>query len=1353
MSSGIDFLDSLNSHIGGKRTAKAKVERQKLKRLKITANAKAFERESKDNNYESPPPALPNNSGYSGPGSGPGPNPNSSLPGRPPNSEDNGNGNNSNNDDNDDSGLGGLGGLGSSSDFQGNSSTNSTRLSLEEIEKLKAAIKAEEEAKAKAKAKEAKAKAEEESVFMQEIGHFIESGNRGTARSGQRNTARGRTEFGESKSNEFGESVKKAVKSIVRGQREINKRLVKNRKQEQRLKSLAIGAEEIQTVVNEESVIAASTATNFVTAKHSADGPAISKEDSDFNQFREILRILKEEKTDLYNKILELIKSYGKLFYQKGGSEELAEIFRQVQKLLMSESVPRSYRKFIRDMTEENLRDMILGLFGQTKVGMRLAKEALDALTASAASYASAAEAPALISKSPNIHIQEKPANYGKALERRRVNGSVAPSGIQAFTTLREGGPDDPSKNFQLSKGFVDPKTLDEKVLAINAVKFKRLKDATKPQNKPSNVITNQNRITRTIKYIINSSPPELKLQDSFKIFRKEYKGNNKTSIYSEFAKIHPNILEELEKQLQKQLQKQPASTTGPKPQPVSNNEPESQAATLKITQKKDVPLLKYDFGSEEAIKKIKEILFIIKTYNLLDKYNQLLATYVNNLNAEIKLDDLYEELRKYHRLAKFYSQYPNYQRERLDYLLKEKYPGKKLRNRKIILNQMNGDEKREIILQLAKISSPVNREQNLNKLRKMDISINKEVSRLSGLNNILRKTEGQTLTNATKKRDIDRLMTKHSKTMKVNAILTKGNLDKLHKELVNIDTLSKLYPQFSERQRESFNSFLQSKYPNAVDINDRGKRKTKENVEEFIKSQSEKQRAKIFKEMQEEEERRKEENNKRKEKERQRLATFAKAPKLNKSFAKAVGAPEKVPAVNSNKVATITAPKPTYKNVLMRPKYKNMLLKNKPLNATSNNTQQLKKIDIIIENILKTEKIRVDRTPYRLAMIEEIKRSRLTEFELLALYIIFAENSLNLITEVNNRYKFEIKKLLLKIDNKKYIKIIKDIEKSIKNQLNRSRMPTVSSRAVSPAVSQAVPPAVSRVESHAELPVELPAKSRVESPAESLNNSSVNKILSNSESSLKFLKKNTLKIENELLEKKREKEKLEKELDSILKLTNKTNISKNMKAIKSEIEKLEKEISEKVKLEKQITKRRNLEKIRSEIEKLKTKLSEKNIEKINLEKKLAIKLNSIWKNSSKQMRNPRTIQSEIEKLNRSIKLLESSLEKNLNKIYDVFLNNLKGAKKALETIYKRTKTSNKNKYNEYERINRFEELMKELYELFNYLVKKYKFNGDNIKQKMNDNIQEYKENVKSYQRNNHNNPPNFPPEAISFYS
>jgi len=391
--------------------------------------------------------------------------------------------------------------------------------------------------------------------------------------------------------------------------------------------------------------------------------------------------------------------------------------------------------------------------------------------------------------------------------------------------------------------------------------------------------------------------------------------------------------------------------------------------------------------------------------------------------------------------------------------------------------------------------------------------------------------------------------------------------------------------------------------------------------------------------------------------------------PELKKlSFANALGVSKNSPDVKSTTVAPTNELKPTYKNVLMKPKsrsFKNVLGNKKSSNNTSNNTQQkLKKTDMIIEEILKIEQIKGVKNPSRLSMIEKIKKSRLTENELLELYIILAENSLNLLSEINTRYKFEIKKLLKKINDKKYTKIIKDIEKSIKS--TTSNVSSLTELPIEP------------IEPTEELLQESLEESPAESPAESPNNSSVKKLLGNSEISLKILKKNILKTEKELSEKKLEKEKLEKEL--------------------------------------------------------------------------ANKQNSTWQKQSKKGRNPKTIQSEIEKLNRNIKLLESSLEKNLNKIYKEILNNLKGAKKALKSI-RTNMTNNKNELNEYKKINRFEEIMKELYELFNYLVKKYNFNGDEIQQKINDNMEEYKELIYKRVRLPNNRPPNFPEEALSMYT
>jgi hypothetical protein len=323
-----------------------------------------------------------------------------------------------------------------------------------------------------------------------------------------------------------------------------------------------------------------------------------------------------------------------------------------------------------------------------------------------------------------------------------------------------------------------------------------------------------------------------------------------------------------------------------------------------------------------------------------------------------------------------------------------------------------------------------------------------------------------------------------------------------------------------------------------------------------------------------------------------------------------------------------------------MRPIYKNILKKNKPSNATSNNKQQeLKKNEMIIEEILKIEKMRGSKNPSRLSLIEKIKKSRLTENELLELYIIFAENSLNLLSEINIRYKWEIRNLLKKINDKKYTKIIKDIEKSIKNQLNKSTMPNVSSPAELPE----------------KLPEELSAELSVVSP----NNSSVNKLLGISEKNIKILKKSIQDKEKEISEKKIKKRKLEQEL-------------------------------------------------------------------IEAQKK----------NKTTGSRNPKTIQTDISKLDSNIKLLEGELRKKLKKIYEQFLNNLEGAKKALASI-RTNLTNNKNELNEFKKINRFEEIMKELYELVEYLVKKYNFDGEEIQQKIIDDMEEYKELI--YLRNNSN--------------
>ena len=55
--------------------------------------------------------------------------------------------------------------------------------------------------------------------FIKEIFQFLESGNRGTARSGQRNTAKGITKFENSKASENGKSVKKATTNLSRSEK------------------------------------------------------------------------------------------------------------------------------------------------------------------------------------------------------------------------------------------------------------------------------------------------------------------------------------------------------------------------------------------------------------------------------------------------------------------------------------------------------------------------------------------------------------------------------------------------------------------------------------------------------------------------------------------------------------------------------------------------------------------------------------------------------------------------------------------------------------------------------------------------------------------------------------------------------------------------------------------------------------------------------------------------------------------------------------------------------------------------------------------------------------------------------
>ena len=56
--------------------------------------------------------------------------------------------------------------------------------------------------------------------------------------------------------------------------------------------------------------------------------------------------------------------------------------------------------------------------------------------------------------------------------------------------------------------------------------------------------------------------------------------------------------------------------------------------------------------------------------------------------------------------------------------------------------------------------------------------------------------------------------------------------------------------------------------------------------------------------------------------------------------------------------------------------------------------------------------------------------------------------------------------------------------------------------------------------------------------------------------------------------------------------------------------------------------------------------------------------------------------------------------------------------------------TNSKNELNKFKKINNFKELMKKLYDLFNYLVKKYKFYGEKIT-KIIDNMYKYKDEYK----------------------
>ena len=1242
MSSYLENLDIINTHIGGKRTVKAKIERQKRQKQKITENARAFERRERgergENNYESPPPELPSESANNGSNINNGlPRNNPPSPPPPPNDPP---------PPPPDTGFGGPGGPGSFSsfsNFQGNS-PNSVRLSPEDMQKLREAREAEEKEKAIAKEKEAKAKAEEESSFMTEIKIFLESSNRGTARSGQRNTAKQGSEFEESKENEFGESAKAVSTSIRRSEKKTNKARDEEMRKARNIKSFATGKTNVLKVTNLENLMeAAPTNTNFVTTTQTiSSGPAISEEDYNFNQFRKLLSILNEEKQELSKQILILIQKYGMLVNQTGYSEQSAKILTELQILLGQGANSKSSRKFLRSLTEQILGGMILRLFELTRMGKRAAEEAKAKLVQSFVS----SNTPAINSKAPKApkapNIQERPAEYGKAAERRTVNGRTEESGIQAYTTLTEGGPAQAPKNFKFSEGKVNQqKQINKKLLEFNSAKFS--KSVEQKPNNASNEINKDLLMAQKIKFLINSNKSS-GLKQEFEKFGKTYKGK-KIDIYKEFAKLHQNLLESPPNSTT-ESEEQPSLTTEPEQEHnITNNRLQENKMQIQLKQlsRVPVPLLEVDFSSNsEKENKKKEILRIIRKHSLLHLFNQLLSTEVTISSVDNILDELYDDLTKFDKLASKKRELSTHEEGELS-LLSSRYEPK--------FEQINRSETNALIEKLSIIngSAKIDRLKKKEKEAKEaeEKSRRAELNRLSQkkLGNLMEKKRTEDIDIIRKKKEIQRLQEKYKLTLKPEFLNL--NVSEIYKDLREYDELKTAHPLYSVENSRNINAFLQKKYPEEHTIGWRAKRMTKNDLVNFFKTgRMEKGRMeKMFKKMGKEEERRRKENQEKlnqKELNRERLTTFAEAPELTKSFANVVSVSKNLPAVNSNKVSPITAPKPTYKNVLMRPIYKNILKKNKPSNATSNNKQQeLKKNEMIIEEILKIEKMRGSKNPSRLSLIEKIKKSRLTENELLELYIIFAENSLNLLPDVNTRYKFEIKKLLKKINNKKYTKIIKDIEKSIKNQLNRSTMPNVSS------------PTESLEESSEESLVE----SSIEKQAELPNNSSVNKLLDISEKKFKILKTIIQDKEKEISEKQIEKRKLEKELIEV-------------------------------------------------------------------------------KKQKRTSKNPRTIQTEITKLDRNIKLLEGELRKKLKKIYEQFLNNLEGAKKALASI-RTNLTNNKNELNEFKKINRFEEIMKELYELVEYLVKKYNFDGEEIQQKIIDDMEEYKELI--YLRNNSN--------------
>jgi chromosome segregation ATPase len=86
---------------------------------------------------------------------------------------------------------------------------------------------------------------------------------------------------------------------------------------------------------------------------------------------------------------------------------------------------------------------------------------------------------------------------------------------------------------------------------------------------------------------------------------------------------------------------------------------------------------------------------------------------------------------------------------------------------------------------------------------------------------------------------------------------------------------------------------------------------------------------------------------------------------------------------------------------------------------------------------------------------------------------------------------------------------------------------------------------------------------------------------------------------------------------------------------------------------------------VKKSIEEKEAEISRKKIEKKELVKELI----ELQKQKQTTSKNPKTIQSEISKLDRNIKLLKDELRKKLKKIYEQFLNNFKVSKKALQNM------------------------------------------------------------------------------------